>query len=386
MDKKKVVITGGHLTPALAVIPKLMEKGYEIHFVGRLNSMEGDNSDSEEFKEIKKLGIPFYKINTGRLQRTFTGHTLKSLLKIPLGIYQSYKLIKNIRPDCVLSFGGYIALPICVSAKIQKVPIVTHEQTITSGLANNIISKIADLILVSFKESLSSFPPKKTILVGNPLRSEVFKSDIKLLPASLAKNGGKFHIIYFTGGNQGAHALNEAIKKILPELLRKYIIVHQTGSGKNLDDYNNLNRERNELPENLRERYLLFSYISSHLIGTILKYSDLIVGRSGANTVSEAFALKKTALFIPLPSSAGNEQYKNALRLKNFGVAQILDQKYISEKLLMTIESMLDNIEDYNKRYRSLKNEYNVKTPEIIASSVERVINAKKKNREKTSN
>lgn len=384
MDKKLILLTGGHLTPALAIIPELQKNGFEVHFAGRVNAMEGDISLSEEYKEITKLRIPFHKISTGRIQRTLTSHSLSSLFKIPLGIFQAEKLITNLKPDCILSFGGYMAVPISISAKIHSIPIVTHEQTVISGLANKLISKLANIIMVSHEESLKHFPKEKTILVGNPIRKEVFENNTNILPKEFADKIGKYPLIYITGGNQGSHTINTAVKKILPEILEKYLIIHQTGSGKNSEDLDALSKLKMALPERLKEKYLLYPYISSELIGTVLGNADLIISRSGANTISEISALKKVAILIPLPNSSGGEQLKNAQKLEEKGVAVILNQIDLEDNLLTKIEETIKSLSTYRLKLKIINLTYNIKTPLEIVLIIERMLNVQKKNNKRT--
>src|SRR3989338_10028183 len=147
----KVAITGGHLTPSLAVIEELLKRdNVEIVYLGRKSTMEGDSAQSIESKTIQSLGIKFYPLTSGRLQRRITRYTLTSLLKIPFGFWQANKILKDIKPDVILSFGGYLALPVVIAAKFQGIKIITHEQTVVVGLANRIIAKFADLVAVSW--------------------------------------------------------------------------------------------------------------------------------------------------------------------------------------------------------------------------------------------
>lgn len=366
--KKRILLTGGHLTPALALIPYLKKQGFEIFFVGRKFAMEEDTFPSVEFKEINKLKISFYQISTGRLQRRLTPYTFKSLLRIPLGFIRGLKILKSIKPDVVLSFGGYIALPVAVAAKIMGIKIVTHEQTVTAGLANKIISRLAVLILVSHEESLMNFPVSKTVLVGNPLREEIFVGKkIKFFPDSNSP------IIYITGGNQGSHAINKAVENNLINLLKKYLIIHQTGSGVNLKDFKRLTEIKKNLPEEIKNRYLIFPYIGSADIGSVLNSCELVISRSGANTIAEILALKKPAIFVPLPSSGGSEQYKNAQKLVSFGVAEIIDQKNLQRDLINSIGDMLVNFEKINNNFKNIKS-YDKETPSIIVSKIQSLL------------
>ncbi len=174
MNNMKVVICGGHVTCALAVIEELKKHPrMEIFFLGRLHPMEGDSSLGLEYQLISAAGIPFYPLITGRLQRKFTRYTIPSLFKIPIGFFQALFLLLKIKPDVICSFGSYLAVPPVLVGWFLQIPIITHEQTTVSGLSNKIIAKFAKIIAVSWPSSLSHFPPNKVILTGNPIRKEI---------------------------------------------------------------------------------------------------------------------------------------------------------------------------------------------------------------------
>ena len=169
----KILITGAHFTPAFATIEELNKyKDVEIVYVGRKTTLEGDNTSSVESRLLPKLGVKFITITAGRLQRTFTPFTLISLLKIPIGFIQALHIILREKPDVVLSFGGYIALPLVIVAWLFSIPIIIHEQTLISGLANRLGSFFADKIAISFPEN-KLFDKAKAVLTGNPLRREI---------------------------------------------------------------------------------------------------------------------------------------------------------------------------------------------------------------------
>lgn len=358
MQSKKIVITGGHLAPALAVITELQKRGgWEIYYLGRKTAMEESNTSSVESRVIPTLGVEFIPISTGRLQRRFTRYTIPSLLRIPLGFFQALMQLRRIKPDVICSFGGYVSVPIVVVGKLLRIPILTHEQTVVFGLASKIDSFFADKVAVSFKESLTHFPKSKVVLTGNPIREEIFKmengkcpAEQDLAPPEKMENG--LPIIYITGGGQGARVINEAVLAILPQLLEKYIVIHQCGDL----DYENIQHTTNNIESTLRNRYFLVSYIDSKDIGWVFNKSSLIVSRAGANTICEIAALGKPALFIPIPWSYQDEQTKNAQMLVGAGTAEILPQTQLTGKTLLTeISQMMENLEKYQKNAQKAK-------------------------------
>lgn len=348
----RIIITGGHLSPAFAVISELKKKGVEIFFIGRKHPLEGDPSVSLEYKIIKDLGIPFLGIITGRLQRRFTAFSLSSLFKIPLGFFESLWWVRKIRPDIILSFGGYLAVPVAVAGWFWRVPIITHEQTVISGLANRIISKFAHKICVSWPQSLKYFPFQKTVLTGNPIRKEVFQ--VKKNSQFPIISNYQLPIIYITGGTVGAHTLNEVVGEILPQLLEKYSLIHQCGDARVYKDYENLKLKLTNLKPKIKKRYFLTKYVAPADIGWVLNKADLVVSRAGANIITELAVLGKPAILIPLPWAGGREQLENAQILVKVGTAVILLQERLSPmSLFRTIEFLRKNLSEYQKNRAS---------------------------------
>lgn len=328
------------MTPAVAVIEELRKES-EILFIGRKYPLEGDSAISPEYKIITQMGIPFVSLTTGRLQRKLTLHTIPSLLKIPIGFFQALWQVGKFKPDIILSFGGYLAVPVVLAGWLWHVPVVTHEQTVVSGLANRIISFFAQKICVSWPDSVDHFPREKVVLTGNPIRQEIFQknqnSKIKI------PNGRP--AIYITGGSLGSHAINEVVADCLRQLLEKYVVIHQCGDSEKYDDYGKLKSASRRIKTNLQGRYILTKYVGPDDIGWVLDKADLVVGRSGANTVTELAALGKPAIFIPLPWAGDGEQEKNAQLLVNVGTATVLPQEKLSgPELIRQIDQMIGNL------------------------------------------
>lgn len=349
MIKKKIVITGGHLTPAVAVIEKLIEeKNWEIFYFGRKYNFEGKRLVSEEYNLIPKLGVKFLVLKTGRLQRQITPYFLLSLLKIPVGFFQALIYLMKIRPRVVLSFGSYVSTPVVLSAWVLRIPVVSHEQTASPGLANRINFRFSALVTASYKEGLSKGVKAPAIVIGNPIRKAVFQRNKTVFGREVTFISRKLGlpVIYITGGNQGAVTINQVVREILPKLLRKFIIIHQVGNF----DLNPSQSFANQLSEVEQERYFVKSFILGEEIGWIFNKSSLIISRAGANISWELGATGKPAILIPLPSSEGDEQAKNALKLANLGSVKIINQKdLIPEKLLLTINEVFLDLEKYRK-------------------------------------
>ena len=341
----KILITGGHVTPALAVIDTLRAEGNsEIIFAGRMHATEGSTALSAEYELVRAKGIRFLPITTGRLQRTLTWRTIPSLLKIPVGFWQAYGYCVREKPSLIVSFGGYIALPVAIAGWALGIPVITHEQTRLAGLTNRIIAGIAKRICVTFDRTATQFPEAKTVVTGLPMRKELF-SPPNTCPFEIKDTGRP--VLYITGGSVGARSLNRLLYPVIAALVRTYTVIHQTGTG-SLEE---ASRSRQLLPARIRSRYITDAFLDVKKLSWVLAHAGLVVGRAGANTTVECAALGKVAILVPLPWSAGGEQTVNAKWLEHNGGAKVLEQRGLSpEKLLGEIERIWKHHESLERR------------------------------------
>lgn len=349
MNKKpKIVLTGGHLSPLLAVLEAL-EKKADCMVVGRKYAFEGDKTVSLEYKVMQELGISFYPFSAGRFQRRLSKNTIPSLLKSPVSFLKARKLLKKLQPDVVVTFGGYIGVPVSLAAYSLQIPVVLHEQTQKAGLANKFIGRFASKVCISYSSSRAFFPHDKTVLTGNPVRKEVFTVDAVFdIPKDMP-------VLFVTGGSTGAHTINTYIEYLLPKLLQKFVVIHQTGDSEQFQDYAHLLKLKETLPAVLKKRYILKQFILPSEIGFVYKKADVVLCRSGANTISELLALSKKALVVPLPHGQSNEQLENAKLYESSGLGIYKEEKDIRlENLLKNLEDLLD-IQIVQKKEKSLE-------------------------------
>lgn len=345
----KIVITGGHHSSAVPVIKKLRESypQAELIWFGHKFSALGDKNPTLEFHEITALGLPFHHIHAGKFYRTLN---LRRLAKIPFGFFQCLGLLIKLKPDAVLSFGGYIAVPTVFAGRVLGIPAVTHEQTVVAGWANRLIAKVAQKVLISWQESANYFPKEKTVFVGLPLRKEIFevKSNNFVFDNDLPT-------IYITTGKIGSHIINKVVGDCLDDLLGFCNIIHQCGDNSVFNDFDALSKifteiesgggglsEQTPVPRKSPGIYYLRKFVLEDEIGEAYGKADLVVSRSGAHTTAELLALKKRSILIPIPWVSHNEQYQNAKLLVDAGLGVILPEKELSaQTLLKQIKEML---------------------------------------------
>jgi len=329
---KTIIITGTHLTPALELIRQLKNDpkiNWSIIYIGRQFNSSDSKEISIESKIIPKIGIKFYPISCGKLDRRYFLNTLTGISKTIKGFFESRKIIKNVKPNIIVSFGGYVSVPVIINSWIKHIPSITHEQTLTNSLTTKINSFFVTRIALSFKNpnQIKNLPENKINITGNLLRYEIFSNHQKPLIKTSKP------IIYITAGNQGSHSINLIIKKIIP-LLSDFFIIHQTGKTDFL---------KFKQLEKKYSNYLATEYIETEYIGWILKNSNIIISRSGANTSQEIVAFSQKSILIPLPKSQQNEQFLNAVWVKKQLPPQtiiIKQDKLNSINLLKAIEKL----------------------------------------------
>ena len=338
--------TGGHVSPALATIQAVQARAAgadwtpEFQYVGSKHGVEQGL--------VEAVGIPFVGIESGKLRRAASVRgllTVKNLtdgLRVPLGIGQAIAEVRRFKPDAVLATGGYVSVPTVVAAGLLRRPVLIHEQTVQIGLANKIAARFASRIALTFEGAAQELPPglrSKTFVTGNPVRQAIFGGDKARAVERFGFDASEDYLltVYVTGGALGAKSINAAVEAVLPELLERCRVVHQCGRSES----EQFTAVKNRLPPNLAGRYFVIPFVGDE-IADIFALCDLIVGRSGAGTVTEAAAVGKPALFIPLVPTGGDEQTRNAKRSADAGAAVVLPSGDLTgPRLLSEITALL---------------------------------------------
>jgi len=331
-----LVFSGGHHTSALLVAGRLIESGTKIIWLGHRTSMWRDRSDSAEYREVTAAGIPFIDLHAGKFYRTI--NPLK-LVRLPYGFFQAFVILLSLKLKLksdfkgIVSFGGYLAVPVVFCAWLLRIPSVTHEQTLTTGWANRFISLFVKKIALSWPSSQAHYPAGKTTVTGLPIREDF--STLKLTPTTPKT-------IYITGGKQGSHVINMTVFSTLPQLLAHYRIIHQTGNNSKTLDFESAKKIRENLPDQDRLNYTVCDYLLGPEVLNAYKTSSVVVGRAGAHTIYELAAVGLPCVLIPIPWSSHNEQLKNSNFLVSQNQAILLPQSELTPvKLLSSIDSAL---------------------------------------------
>ena len=328
---KRIVLTGGgtagHVTPNIALIPKLKELGYEIHYIG--------SKDGIEKKLIEELGIPYYGISSGKLRRYFDVKNFTDPMKVVKGFFEAKAILKKLKPNVVFSKGGFVTVPVVIAAKKLKIPAVIHESDLTPGLANRLCIPSATKVCANFPETIKYLPEGKAVLTGSPIRKELFSGN-KIAGLDFCGFTANKPVILVTGGSLGSVAVNDAIRNLLPTLLRDYQVIHLCGKDK--------------LDSSLQGKpgYVQYEYIKEEL-SDLFAAADLIISRAGANTICEILAMRKPNILIPLSAaSSRGDQILNAESFQTQGFSYVVKEEELSnETLLDALKSVFGSKENY---------------------------------------
>ena len=314
---KRIVLTGGgtagHVTPNIALLPKLKELDYDIHYIG--------SYDGIEKKLIEDFDIPYYGISTGKFRRYFDPKNFSDPFRVVKGYSQARKLLKQLKPDVVFSKGGFVSVPVVRAAASLKIPCIIHESDMTPGLANKLCIPAAEKVCCNFPETLAHLPEEKAVLTGSPIREELAKGN-KLAALDLCGFTANKPVVMVIGGSLGAANVNKAVRDALPKLLEDFQVVHICGK----DKVDNLLLTT--------EGYKQFEYVKSEL-KDIFAMADVVISRAGANAICELLALQKPNILIPLKAGSRGDQILNAQSFESQGFSIVLDEDDITTSLLV---------------------------------------------------
>ena len=314
--EKRIILTGGgtagHVTPHIALLPALLEKGYKPYYIGSHNGIER--------QLIVSLGIDYYPISSGKLRRYPDIKNFTDMFRVIKGWGEAMKLLRKLKPHVVFSKGGFVAVPVTLAAYMLGIPVVLHESDITPGLANRIALPFAKAVCCSFPETPAKIPAGKGFHTGTPIRAVLHKGSryegrqicgFERLPQK--------PVIMFMGGSSGAGTINALLAKALPRLLEHYHIIHLCGKG-NITSAGNM------------PGIAVFEYVNDEL-PHLYALADVVVSRAGANSLFEILALRKPNLLIPLPLSVSRgDQILNAEAFRNQGFSVVLHEEALENE------------------------------------------------------
>ena len=313
--------TGGHVIPAIAIAQELRSRyAAEVLFIGTARGLEN--------RLVPAAGFPLQLVKVGALNRVSLATRLKTVFDLPRAVFAARRMLIDFQPDVVIGVGGYASGPAMLAAIRRRVPTLAFEPNFVPGFANRVVAHFVSAAAVHFEETGRYF--RNPVVTGVPVRPAFFQIPRKPYSQALPT------LLVF-GGSQGARAINQAVVRALPELLKRVPglrIIHQTGE-----------RDYNEIQA---------AYAQAAIPAEVSKFiddmpgffarADLVLCRSGASTVAEITAAGKPAIFVPFPLAADDHQRRNAEALERAQAAVVLEETRLDEVWLIdTICALLED-------------------------------------------
>jgi len=320
--------TGGHFYPIIAVAQEVNKIIKEKRLIEPY--MYFMAPDAYDKRMLFENNIIFKKSPAGKMRRYFSIKNFFDIFKTGWGVVKATFQVFFIFPDVIFSKGGHGSFPTVLAARLFRIPLVIHESDSVPGKVNRWAGKFATKIAVSFPEVAREFPKEKVAHTGNPVRRELFtlQSEGAAEFLKLEKN---VPVVLILGGSQGSGKINDLIVQALPELVKDYQVLHQTGKG-NLTEVEETSKvllEGNELGR----RYRAFEYLNTLALRMAAGASDLIISRGGS-TIFEIALWGVPSIIIPLSSSAEDHQRKNAFSYARNEAAVVIEEGNLSPHIL----------------------------------------------------
>lgn len=327
--------TAGHINPALAMASVIRTHcpDAEIHFAGRRKGME--------YGLVTKAGYAFHPIEVNGIQRRLTpknvARNVVALYHLALSAPRANTILKEVQPDLVIGAGGYVSGPIVQAAARKGILTAIHEQNAFPGVTNKILAKSVDVVFAAMPDAVERLgAADKTVVVGNPVRAEIYTQDRTSARQALGLSADRIMILSF-GGSLGAQRVNEVVADLAQwELEQKnFYHIHATGSIEK-DDFAKLSAQKKIDGD---PRFVIREYIDD--MPRLLAAADLVISRAGALTLAEIAAMGRASVLIPSPNVAENHQYHNAMQLQKLGAAVVVEEKNLTgEKLIEIVDGL----------------------------------------------
>lgn len=357
---KRIVLTGGgtagHVTPNIALLDGLKQREYEIRYIG--------SYDGIEKTLIEKEGISYDGISSGKLRRYFNIKNFSDPFRVGKGFFQAHALLKKFQPDVVFSKGGFVAVPVVLAAQALHIPTIVHESDMTPGLANKLCIPKADKVCCNFQDTLAYLPKDKAAFTGIPIRKELLNGS-RLAGLNFVGFTANRPVLLVVGGSTGSVIVNDAVRNILPELLKTFQVIHLCGRDKKDETRNNITG------------YVQYEYIREEL-KDLLAAADLVISRAGANAICELLALRKPNILIPLSKNASRgDQILNAASFARQGFSAVMEEEKLTKESLLQL--ILDTYEHREDFIRSMEQNSIPDSAACVLQVIDELVNSRKK-------
>jgi UDP-N-acetylglucosamine--N-acetylmuramyl-(pentapeptide) pyrophosphoryl-undecaprenol N-acetylglucosamine transferase len=342
--------TGGHFYPLIAIAEELNRIADEEKIIKFKLYYAADTPYDQE--ALNREFIKFVPITAGKMRVYFSFRNFLDFFKMGFGVVRGLFTVFKLYPDVVVSKGGYASFPVLFAAKLLRIPVIIHESDTVPGRVNIWSGKFARKVALSFSEAASYFDAARVSVTGQPVRKSIVQA---------AKEGAyqffeldpSVPTIGIFAGSQGAKVINDALLQVLPELIKKYQILHQTGD-KNFEEVKS--DVHVILGDDVRRtRYKPFPFLNDLQTKMFGAASTIIVGRSGSS-LFEISAWGKPSILIPYALAHGDHQRKNAYHYARTGGCIVVEEVNLTPSVLLNeINNIVDNQDKYDAMSRHAK-------------------------------
>jgi UDP-N-acetylglucosamine--N-acetylmuramyl-(pentapeptide) pyrophosphoryl-undecaprenol N-acetylglucosamine transferase len=337
----KIVLTGaggGHFYPLIAVA----ERVYKEAFVQKIVQPEFYFFSDKPYDEtlLYETDIKFVEIPAGKLSLFFSPAVILEILKTTYGCFLALLKLYSLYPDVVFAKGGYASFPTLFAARILSIPVVVHESDTVPGRTTKWAGKFASRVALSYPEAAKFYPKERVALTGQPVR------DALLPPENYVRNyeGKDRPVILILGGSQGSQRINEATLLLLPDLLKKYDIVHQVGK----DNFAIMKEITGQVlaGHEFKDHYFVDGFIDMSIFYSKV---DLVITRAGSSMFEMAL-WQLPMIVIPIPKAISRDQVSNAYAMAGHGVAFVIEEENTGPRILLTeIDKIFEDRQIYKK-------------------------------------
>jgi len=367
--------TGGHFYPVIAITEAFNRLAEQEKFFNVNLYYMADTPFDERL--LFENGIIFKKIDSGKVRRYFSFKNFTDIFKTGFAVLNAIFQLYKLYPDVVVGKGGYASFPVLVAAVILNIPIIIHESDSIPGAVNKLMGRFASKIAISYAEAINYFPKEKTALTGNPIRKAIL-NPIKDGSSELFALEEGIPVIFIIGGSQGARIINDAITQVLPELVSRYQIIHQTGK-------KNIKSVRETASVVLRDnvfaqRYKPFAFLDDLSIRMAAGVSSLVVSRAGS-AIFEIAVWGLPSIIIPIKRSNGDHQRKNAYIYARTGACDVIEEGNLTPHILLSEIDRLIGRPDITEKMSTAAKEFSgTSSADKIAEQILNILHKHKNN------
>lgn len=333
--------TGGHFYPLIAVAESINKIVRDEKLLPVQLYFASDSPHDADM--LLENNIEYINITAGKARRYFSLLNFFDFFKTFFGIIGALIKVFNLYPDVIFSKGGYASFPVLVAAKLLRIPVIIHESDSVPGRTNLWAGKFAKRIAVSYPEATKAFDEKKVAVTGNPVRNNIEMLQTKENSKQFLSLDENIPVILILGGSLGAKIINDQVLSILPKLVEKYYVIHQTGKA-NIEEV--IGTANVVLTDNkFKIRYRPFDYLNNLSMNMSAGAADLIISRAGS-TIFEIATWGIPSIIIPITDTNGDHQRQNAYNYARSGGAIVIEEVNLSPNILLSEITRL--IEDKN--------------------------------------